>query len=326
MKRSLTGIVAAFVLFGCGSVWGDTCQTVILHDDFDDPPSGMPDPADWVVNHPGEPWWVQGRTHFPDPNPWLGTGEFPRVENGVCIIEHHLYNPYDLGDPNTVFLGGEIHTVLEFSPDSCYYFEARVRFNTVSPYLPPPDGLVASFFLYGYDGAFSDEIDYEYVTNKINDDVSYPAGDPALTNAWNESAQHPEYVYPDGLDMTEWNTFRIYWCATAPSIRWTWLDPVNGEVVLRTVRDPDIVPDEPMSLYFNFWAPDAGWMDAYSADLQPVNTIGENEIYAYEIDYVEVCQTSGPVPAVSEWGFVIMTLLALTVGTQVFLRRREVPS
>jgi len=252
----------------------------------------MPDPNKWVVNHPGEWWWIQGRTHFPDPN--STDGPFPRVEDGVCIIEHHLYNPYDLGSPNTTFLGGEIHTVMEFEPNRSYRFEAKVKCYSDNcssdehPCVSYPNGLVTSFFLYGYDGSRSDEIDFEFLSNKMNDDANYPDGDPVLTNGWNESHQCPEYVVPEGLDLTEWNTFRIYWYPDLRLIDWTWLDPINGETWLRTEAADSCVPDELMALYFNFWAPTEDWREAYDPNLQPVDDPNQNEICGYEIDYVEV--------------------------------------
>jgi hypothetical protein len=255
----------------------------LFRDDFDTAVAGSPDPDSWVVNHPGSWWWVQGRTQFPDP---LSTaGPFAQVENGVCIIEHHLYNPYDLGTPKTTFLGGEIHSVMEFEPNRPYRVEARVR---SSPEVPYPNGLVTSFFLYGYDGSNSDETDFEFLSNRMNDDVGYPDGDPVLTNPWNESHQCPEYVAPEGLDLTEWNTFRIYWYPDVRRMEWTWLDPVNGETWLRTETDSACVPDQTMSVYFNFWAPNADWADAWDPDLRPADDPSADAVCYYEIDYVVV--------------------------------------
>ena len=312
-----SGLVAA----NTGISW----DTVVLRDDFDYCP-GPPDPNKWIINHPdAEPplnpwWWTRGRTHFPDPTPkpdsgwqgWVPTGEFPRVERvqkgdeeiGVCVIEHHLFNPWDSPDddetvPRT-FLGGEIHTVQEFDPNRSYRIEARVRSRG------HPSGLISSFFLYGDDGPpdpRNDEIDFEFVSKLTHDNTTYPDGDPVLTNTWNESFERPEYVMPPGLDLTEWNTFRIYWypqpdasCPSGGCVEWSWLDPVNRETWLRTEANTFFVPDEPMNVYFNFWAPcyiswnpDCNpWDDAADPDLQAVNTPCQNEVYRYEIDYVEV--------------------------------------
>ena len=36
------------------------------------------------------------------------------------------------------------------------------------------------------------------------------------------------------------------------------------------------------------------------------------------------CANAGPIPTVSEWGLLVMTLLILTAGTVVLMRRRAV--
>lgn len=279
--------------------WG----TVVFRDDFSIGvgANNMPDPSLWVVNRP-ESWWsTLGRTFFPSPV-YHPDGPFPRVENGICTIEQHLYNSYDTGNPPWTLLGGEIHTVMDFEPVSAYRFEARVRCNSY------PNGLVSSFFTYGYDGANSDEIDFEFVSKKTNDDVNYPNGDPVLTNIWNESQQWPEYKI-DG-NLNDWNTFRIYWYP-GERVDWTWLHPLNGEVLLRSETNLNRIPDEPMALFFNFWAPNDLWQDAYDENLQPVSSESENEIFRYEIDYAEV---RTPEPA---------TLILMGLGSLLLGRNRR---
>jgi len=274
-----------FILILSAQVLGSQCDTVIFRDDFDAPDiSG----DNWVINNPNSDWWVPlGNTFFPCPTHHTD-GSFPYVENDTCVIEFHTYNDYHLYPPKTTFLSGEIHTEMEFAPDRDYRFEARVKSNQ------SPNGLVTSFFLYGYDGAKADEIDFEFVSNKTNDNTTYPTGDPVLTNTWNETREKPQYVTNDGCDLAEWNTFRIYWYPDDHRVEWTWIDPVAGETLLRTETDAFFIPNESMSLYFNFWAPAATWGDAHDANLQPAQTPGENKIYTYEIDYAEVRVTSVP--------------------------------
>jgi hypothetical protein len=184
--------------------------------------------------------------------------------------------------PKTTFLGGEIRTVMQFAPDRAYRFEATVRCFTY------PRGLDSSFFLYGWDGAHSDEIDIELISNRTNDNVTYPDGDPVLTNPWNESRQKPVYVVPAGLDLSQWNTFRIYWYPAWHRVDWTWLDPVHGETLLRRETSTSAVPDETMALYFNFWAPADSWPDAYDAGLQPAQTADQDQVVTYHIQRVDV--------------------------------------
>ena len=79
---------------------GTSWDTVVFRDDFDSPGPAPPDPAKWIVNHPPNWWWKQGRTHFPNPDPWLPPSEFPIIKKGALVIKHHLYNPYDLAAVN----------------------------------------------------------------------------------------------------------------------------------------------------------------------------------------------------------------------------------
>lgn len=264
-------------LLACGTAFGDDWSVLTFREDFSAGvgEANMPDPNVWVCNNPCNWWWLHGRTFLPSPK-YHPAGPFPYVENGICTIEHHLYNPYD----SAHFLGGEIYTARMFAPNTSYRFEARVRCNAY------PNGLVTSFFLYGYDCSNSDEADFEFLSNMTNDDANYPDGDPVQTNPWNESEQKPEFVAPNDLNLMEWNTFRIYWYPSDPCIVWTWVD-ANEEVVLRTETNAFFVADEPMGIYFNFWASGAGWQEAYDANLQPVSDPNANQIYEYEIDYVE---------------------------------------
>ena len=252
---------------------------------------------------------MPGGTHHPN-------GPLPHVvavENGrdgrACKIEHYQHNPYDINpsDPDdathvrTTFLGGAIRTVMAFEPTQRYRFEARVRWPQA------PRGLVTSFFTYGYDvpDQDSDEIDVEFLSNEVFDPPRQ-----VLTNTWDDSQDKPEQiVMPEAFDLTAWQTFRIYWCPD-PCIKWTWIDPNTGdEVLLRTETDPACIPDEPMSLYFNFWAPRPDWPKAYDAGLQPDQQ--DNGVkYEYFIDYAEV---RVPEPA---------TCLMLVPGVAWLLHRR----
>ena len=321
LSRHPIAALAAFAWLASSASPGFPAEwnQVVFREDFAG--SGAPDPADWIVNHPGSFWWLQGRTQFPDPG--TTTGPFPYVQGGVCIIEHHLYNPWDLAEVNVAFLGGEIRTQREFEPDRAWRIEARVKSDVY------PDGLVSSFFSYGFDGSNADEIDFEFVSKQTNDAVTWPGGDPVLTNPWNESVEKPEYVAPDGLDVSGWNTFRIYWDPVLRRVDWTWLDPVHGETTLRSETLASAVPDEAMQLYFNFWAPNASWGDAYSASLQPVSDPGQNVIWRYRIDWIEVRSqgpAAAPVPLLPGWGAVVIGGVVLVLLSAGPIRRGSGPS
>jgi hypothetical protein len=285
-KQMFSLVVLISIGFCCGRVLANSWDTVLLRDDFDISSPNMPDPNIWIVNNPDSWWWLQGRTFFPSPFYHIDAN-FPEVVDGNCLLEHHTFNSFHKGTPKTTFLGGEMHSIRKFGPTTAYRFEARLRCNSY------PGGLVTSFFLYGHDGSKSDEIDFEFVSNKTNDDVNYVSGDPVLVNTWNESFQDPCYVEVNTLDLSNWNTFRIYWDPNLTSVKWTWLDPDKGETLLREETNAFFIPDEPMALYFNFWAPTFEWPAAFDENLKPANDPCENEILKFEIDYVEV-RSQGP--------------------------------
>ena len=294
MRYGLGVVAMSFVLASAVSgqtprQGGSTCSSasrmafsdgwnVCLRHDFDTAfgSDQRPDPDVWVINHPESWWFVLGRTFFPSPV-YHPEAPFPRVEDGVCVIEHYLYNSYHLDTPKTTFLGGEIHTVMEFDPGNSWRFEARVRWEEC------PGGLVTSFFTYGYDDAHSDsdEIDFEFLSNEVFEPVPQ-----VMTNTWDDSDQKPEQIPISELDMTQWNTFRIYWYPE-PRVVWTWVEPGGTERVLREETDSAYLPDEPMSVYFNFWAPTSDWGKAYDPNLEP-DQEDNGVVWRYWIDYVEV--------------------------------------
>ena len=309
----LPAFVALIVAFGFGDqVSAGPCDgidfnEVIFREDFTGTNCSLPDPDDWVIGHPEDYpscWWVQGRTFFPTPVclPNAPCDHFPHLQDNACVIRHYHYNPYHLGTPKTTFLGGELHTDMWFPPTQCYLFEARVRWPQA------PRGLVTSFFTYGYDELHldSDEIDFEYLSNEVFDPPRQ-----VLTNTWDDSQQKPvQVVMPDAFDLTDWQTFRIYWCPDL-CVKWAWINPSTGEeVLLRTETDPAYILDEPVQLYFNFWAPTEDWPKAYDPDLVP-DQEDNGVYYEYWIDYAEV--------RVPEPG----TCLVLVVGSGCLLAPRK---
>lgn len=249
---------------------------VLFRDDFTGSNGSLPNPDDWVINHPESAWWTQGRTFFPSPVLHPGT-PLPHIQDDALVIEHHQYNPYHLGSPKTTFLGGEAHTVMTLAPEASYMVEASVRWSVAPP------GMVASFFTYGYDSEHSDsdEIDHEFLSNSVFD-----APPTVWTNTWNDSAEYPVTVQVPGFVLTQWQTLRIYWYA-GDRVDWTWIDPGGIEHVLRTDTQNAHIPDEEMAVYFNLWAASPDWSQAYNGSLQPDQT-DQGVVHSYEVDYVEV--------------------------------------
>ncbi len=105
-----------------------------------------------------------------------------------------------------------------------------------------------------------------------------------------------------GLDLSAFNTYAVRW---SPD-RVTWF--VNGDLV-REETTP--VPDDPMNVRLNFWAPDMFFVEAYDASLQPAAAEEDNETYFYEVDYVEIRRVVVNTPSLSAPG---LLLAALALG------------
>jgi hypothetical protein len=245
--RVFIGLLGIFVLQV--SILPAAWDSIVFEDQFNY--LGLPDQSKWIINHPSHWWWQQGQTHFPDPT--TPGAHLPWVDGEALHIEHYQYNVLDLGTPRTTFQGGEVRSsgpAGTLTPDQNYRIEARIRNDLY------PDGLVSSFFLYGYDGTNSDEIDFEFVSRQTNDDSRWLAagGNPLITNSWDESFQKPEWLQVSDLSLNDdaeegWDTFVIYWYPASQRVEWRWLDPGNGETLLRTETDAAFVPDQAMNIF-----------------------------------------------------------------------------
>src|SRR5262249_39560623 len=102
-------------------------------------------------------------------------------------------------------------------------------------------------------------------------------------NYWNDQPfSHPgdgQYVNPAGLDLTQFQTYKVQW--TPQSMKWY----VNNTLVRTQTTN---VPDDPLKLHFNLWAPDSSFADAFNAALQPTAVQANNQKYTVQVDHVEV--------------------------------------
>lgn len=235
---------------------------VLLRDDFD---GSSLDSTRWVV--PTGPESYFGRTQIRPPSEPL------TVSGGVIRLQLDTYNP-DAQTPGDSFFGSEIDTIDSYPVETGLYFEARVRLQG-----PVPAGLVGGFFSYVFlPPDRRDEIDFELLSNDL-----VAGQERVLTNVFDDDDfSQPgvkSFAVVSGLDLGAFNTYAVLW----QSNRIEWF--VNGE----SVREETVkVPDDPMTVRLNFWAPDSNFAEAYSAALTPAVTEPENEIYFFEVDYVEI--------------------------------------
>ncbi|MCX6879942.1 MAG: SUMF1/EgtB/PvdO family nonheme iron enzyme [Verrucomicrobia bacterium] len=246
---------AAEILQLCG-------KEVLFWDDFKDATLGNRwELADWTL----------GRSQLKDA---------PSIDQttGTIVFRHHTYNP---DHPGSKFLSQEIATDQPFSRGTGVEFSARIRMTS------QPDGLVSGMFPYLDAGGLKDEIDIE-VLSKMNPTLG---GDRFDANSWNDfngtfppaaSQREHNTVTVVGLDVEQWHVWTIRWLPN----RVEWL--VDGRLVNPKPADPAqmVVPDQPMKLRFNLWAPESSWSEAYDPSLVPVSSEVLDSVAKMEIDWV----------------------------------------
>jgi len=241
----------------------------LLRDDFNSPSLNS---SVWLM--PNGPGSTLGRTQFrPLSLP-------PQITGGVARFQLDTFNSIT-ASPTEPFLGTEIQSIQSFDRGQGLTFEARAR--VVSPI---PKGIVASLFAFALNGQVRDELTFELLTNDLVD-----GNQRILTNVFDDDpfddAGDPQFAAVPGLDLTSHNIFRVQWLADR--VQWF----VNGSLVRQEFQT---VPDLPMQVRLNFWAPDPTFVVAFDAGLQPDTSPVNNRTFIYEIDYVEVTRSLIAVP------------------------------
>lgn len=145
--------------------------------------------------------------------------------------------------------------------------------------VPVAGGTVAGIFLYAppdnAGNSLHDEIDFEIMGNDPNHIYTNIYGDEPLGYG------HPEaHSYVSG-SATDYHIYEIRWMSNQVS----WL--VDGEVV-RVVNTQLPIPQGPMYLHLNMWAPANDFAVAYNQNLRWVNSQGLNQTFSMSVDYINV--------------------------------------
>jgi hypothetical protein len=207
------------------------------------------------------------------------------VAGGVIRLQLDTYNPSALV-PGDSFFGSEIDTLESYAVEEGLEFEARVRLVS-----PLPAGLVGALFSFVYlpPSGTRDEIDFELLSNDL-----VAARERVLTNVFdNDDFSQPgdkAFVDVAGLDLDAFHVYRVRWLADR--VQWF----VDGALVREELGT---VPDDPMNVRLNLWAPDASFVEAYDASLQPATTPEENEVFFAEMDWVEIRRPE-PLPGLGQ--------------------------
>ena len=227
-----------------------------------------------------------GRTQLNSPQ-LPGAFDAPTVANGVLQLEINSFNPFA---PGSFFLADEIRTIQQFAPTSLsgFSFETRARFvdDATNPLSP---GLIGGAFLFGVDPVAvpleRDEVDFELLSNFPQDTV--------LTNIFNDdgftSAGNGQFVNVPGLDLTEFNDFRIE--TTLGSTQFF----VNDELVRFETADLAV---EPQDFRLNINAQGPEFAAAFSSLLQPTADPAQNQTFIFEVDSLVISETTFTPPVV----------------------------
>lgn len=274
MRNSQSIILSIFGLCVLVTCWPAQGQ-LLLRDDFAN--SGNLDTTVWRLPFEGEGVFV-GRTQFQQTTiPQQGIVE-PAASDGK-VTEIYL-DTYSAIDPGNQFLGTDLLTKRNFARGGGLSFEARMRLKpgTVG-------GLVNGFFSFdvqrdnpaGSGNFVRDEIDWELISNQLS------GANQPFSNFWNDgdfsNGGSGQFHNVSGLNLTEFHDYRVDWSPT--SLKW-YVD--NTLVRTQTTN----IPDDPMKVHFNLWAPDSTFAQAFNAALNPVATPGQNQRYTAQIDHVEV--------------------------------------
>jgi hypothetical protein len=230
-----------------------------------------------------------GRTQLADwVTPGAG-GQFVVGSNGAQLALD-TFNPTGFS-----LYGTQGETLASFQPaaTSTIYFDTRLQLTSLQP------GLVYGMYLYGCAPSLCatqhDEIDIELVTNalqpggplqvELNRYANEPlgAGNGSLVNlpACDESG----CIGFDPLAVHDWT---IGWSRGE-------IDYFVDGVLLAS--ETTHVPQGPMQVNEIAWGPDTSWQAAYSASLQPANSVGQNQSYVALLTGVTVTDSGVPEPA-----------------------------
>ncbi len=256
---------------------------VIFSDDFNG--TGNVDTTLWRLPFGSEGNFV-GRTQYRGDT----SVDMPQQVGGNAELTLNTFSPID---PGNAFIGHDLLTKRTFAVAGGLTIESRLRLAP-SAAQSTTGGQVGGFFLFdvtrdsppGANNLVRDEIDFELLGNEVVSGANRPA-----TNNWNDgpfSSGGDLELHSAGVDLTQFNDYKMEW--TPDIIKWY----VNNNLVRTQTED---VPDDPMKLHFNIWAPDSSFSEAFDAALQPAATAGADVEYKLQVDDVTVTRRNTTIGA-----------------------------
>jgi beta-glucanase (GH16 family) len=223
-----------------------------------------------------------GRTSLRNPKDYSGEiGKVP-VKNSIAQLRLSTYNHLDHSHQS--FLGAQIGTIEKWGLTTydAVRFEAKVKCPNIN------SGAVASMFAYHLLSVHPDnrdEIDFEFASKHWSS-----PNEAVNTNVYRDSSGGgvSDEVVSTTADFSSWLIFRIDWSKDV--INW-YINPDENPTPLRTMSNKSNVPPTDMHLVFNFWVPNSAWGWAYSSDLEPTGSNGQQE-WVYQVEWAKVSTVS----------------------------------
>lgn len=209
--------------------------------------------------------WIQGRSDM-------------NASNGVVVkdgVANLAVSTFDPTHPGSLVTGSELDSTTSYSLGQNgakgFRYVVRAKFSSLQR------GLVGGIFTYSQNPDVShDELDCEALSNQ-----GALAGSKTIdANIFRTdgSVSYRPMRLPRNFSFTKWHTYEIRW--TTGGTKWL--------IDNKLMRASTYVARSPMIPIINFWAADASWTSAYSADLKPVTDQGQAQTSTLQIDRVQV--------------------------------------
>lgn len=236
----------------------------LFHDDF------LGSIVNWEKWH--IPTWVSptdgtyvGRTQFR----CTQNSSLPEAAYGNAFIILDTYNP-----TGASFYGTDLISDGYFWPDRGLLLTVRAKMDA-----PIPEGIVGGIFLYAPPSSsfntLHDEITFELLTSDPYEIHTNIYGYEPLGTG------NPDSCYYDYGSITDYHIYEIEW----------FLDQVSWYVdgnLIRTVTTQSPIPEGPMYVHLNMWAPGSDFADAYDPNLEYTTSPSLNETFSMSVDYVNI--------------------------------------
>lgn len=292
MHQTLLHRLAACAITCLVAVGAWPAPAMAFVDDFS-VTGNSPNPALWTTEI-GPPSFL-GRTQLRDWTSGNASAAFP-VAGGFAQLALNTFNPSGFS-----LYGTHAKTLESFTatPTTGIELAVRMQLTNVQP------GQVIGMYFYGCSNGSCatrhDELDIEIVTNYLQPGVAPRVQLNRYADEPLGAGHGPVVSLPGSFDALASHDWRVRWESNQVTYS------VDGTVLFTAT---DFIPRGAMQANIIAWAPGIDWPDAYSAALQPVGSLGNDQRFVALVDSVSVTA----VPEPSSWAMMLAGLLVLGFG------------